>query len=99
MDPRAGGLFGNQAKWTPGGLSIGWCDASNVYLEPNAVLAAANSFASRQGQPFTVTSRTLYKRLAEKEALETTDSVSTTIRLNQVPGRPRALHVKMALLV
>ena len=61
------GPLGDETK--PGGKLIGWIDGANLYLDPEAVIAAVHGIASSQGSPITITPITLRKRLNERGIL------------------------------
>ncbi|MBX6773542.1 MAG: DUF927 domain-containing protein [Chloroflexi bacterium] len=52
------------------GRRIGWRAGAEVWLEPEEAYAAINAFAREQGQALPVTQRTLWRRLAERGALQ-----------------------------
>ena len=58
-----------ELKWRPIGACIGWVDDEKLYLDPEATFATIQKFASDQKEPFPVTQRTLWKRLADKGLL------------------------------
>jgi hypothetical protein len=70
------------ARWRPQGHRIGWLASCNtiVYLDPETAYAAAQRFASGQGQALGVGSKTLWKRLAAANllAVKDADSRNTT---------------------
>jgi hypothetical protein len=55
--------------YEPRGDRIGWVDGSNLYLEPEASFHAAQQFGQQGGEPLTVASKTLHKRLHERNLL------------------------------
>ncbi|MDK1021840.1 MAG: hypothetical protein QGD90_09425 [Candidatus Hydrogenedentes bacterium] len=63
-----------QEEWQPKGNRIGWVDASDVYLDPDASFAAVQRLASQQGSSLAITQQTLWKRLAEKGKLASQES-------------------------
>lgn len=58
-----------RASWQALGERIGWIDATNLYLHPEAAYRAAQRFADGQHTPLPVTQRTLWKRLREAGVL------------------------------
>jgi hypothetical protein len=57
--------LGNDSRWVPGGLAIGWEDGGDLYLDPLGSYAAAQRLASEQHEPLAITAQTLRKRLVE----------------------------------
>jgi hypothetical protein len=60
-------------EWQPQGKRVGWIDGEQLYLEPEAAYAAAQSLAGEQGESLTVSPRTLWKRLRERGLLASWD--------------------------
>lgn len=60
-------------EWQPQGDRAGWIDGENLLLEPNAVFAVVQRMAREQGTCLSVTARTLWKRLREKDILASHD--------------------------
>jgi len=59
-------------EWRPQGERIGWLEDENLYLEPDAALAAVQKQGRDSGEPLVVTGRTLSKRLHERGLLLST---------------------------
>lgn len=53
----------------PGGNLVGWLDGGKVYLDAGAAYAAVASMARDQGESFTITENSLWKRFADKGLL------------------------------
>jgi hypothetical protein len=60
------------SDWHPQGRRIGWLDDNDVYLEPEAAFAEAQSLAVQQGEALRVSPQTLRKRLHERRLLAST---------------------------
>ena len=58
------GLAGT-VHWQPQGIAIGWVDACNVYIDPQAAYAELDRLARETGEPLP-SPRTLWKRLGER---------------------------------
>lgn len=76
----------------PLGRRIGWTDGADVLLDPEAAFAEVQQMASQQGTAFSVTPRTLWKRMAEKQLLVT--EAGKNLPKRTVGGvRERVLHM------
>jgi hypothetical protein len=65
---------GLDPRWEPQGRRIGWLDGpDDLLLEPEAAYAEAQELARHQGESLPVSSRTLWKRLRERNLLATWD--------------------------
>ena len=64
----------SQATHRPQGKRIGWTDERVLYLHPGAAFAVAQTMGREMGDPLTVTSATLRKRLKERGVIETPES-------------------------
>ena len=87
--------------WRDQGKRIGWVDGENVYLDPDAAYATAQGLASEQGESLTVSLRTLYKRLRDRELLASWESKRnrTTVRRSLEGSRERdVLHLLARVL-
>jgi hypothetical protein len=88
------GAYGPETTHRPGGDRIGWVDGDNLYLEPAATYRALSMFTRDQGESLPVTERTLWKRLAERGLLlSTEDNKHTVKRTLSGAGRVRVLHL------
>lgn len=59
-------------EWRPQGERVGWLEDEELYLEPDATLAAVQKQGRDSGEPLAVTGRTLRKRLHERSLLLST---------------------------
>ena len=86
--------YGEERRHRPKGDRIGWADETGLYLEPSATYRAISLFARDQGEGVPVTERVLWKRLAERGHLLTTDDGKHTVK-KTLPdsGRVRVLHL------
>src|SRR5262249_2396757 len=62
-----------RTEWQARGDRIGWMDVDGVYLDPPVALAAAQRLSEDIGEPLSVTSSTLHRRLNERGFLASTD--------------------------
>ena len=85
-------------EWQPRGDRVGWVDWETVLLNPDAAYAAAQKLARHQGTPLSITSRTLWKRLAEKGWLVGRDAVRNTTKKIVAGTRRRVLRISVELL-
>ena len=70
-----------RAVWPPNGEMVSWLDnRDDLLLEPETAYATAKRLASQQGISLGISQRTLWKRLAEKEMLASTDPHQNTVR-------------------
>jgi hypothetical protein len=60
------------SDWNPEGRRIGWLDDKDLYLEPEAAFAEAQSLAVQQGEALSVSPQTPRKRLHERRLLAST---------------------------
>lgn len=82
----------------PTGSRIGWIEGKNVYLDPDSAFAAAHRLAQGQGTSLPITPKTLWKRLAEKGHLASTEPGRNTVRLMVAGKRYRVIHLDKASL-
>jgi hypothetical protein len=91
--PEAWGWRFSGEEWRPQGERVGWVDGIDLYLEPEAAFAATQRQGRNSGDPLTVTSRTLNKRLHERGLLASTDLPHLTVRRVLQGSRRRVLHL------
>lgn len=86
--------------WRPQGHRIGWLDAGNVYLEPEAALAVVQQLGDDTGDGIAIASATLRKRLHERGLLASIDQKRDRLVVRRRLERKRraVLHVKAAVL-
>jgi hypothetical protein len=80
------------------GRRIRWIEGQDIYLDPDAAFAAAQKLAQSQGTSLPITQQTLWKRLAEKRYLLSTDPGRNTMRLTVAGKRPRVIHLDKTAL-
>ncbi|MDQ4128619.1 MAG: hypothetical protein M3151_11835 [Actinomycetota bacterium] len=85
-------------EWRPQGERIGWLEYEDLYLEPDAALAAVQKQGRDSGEPLAVTGRTLRKRLHERGLLVSTGKEregreTLTVRHTLEGSRKGVLHV------
>ena len=85
-------------EWRPQCERVGWLEDEDLYLEPNAALAAVQKQGRDSGEPLAVTGRTLRKRLHERGLLLSTGKESEgcetlTVRHTLECSRKSVLHM------
>jgi hypothetical protein len=90
----------NGAAWEPQGRRIGWIEAEDFYLEPEAAFAEAQEMARHQADSLPISARTLRKRLNERGLLESTDPDREVLTVRKtLEGRRReVMHLRAAHL-
>jgi hypothetical protein len=93
---------GLDPRWEPQGRRIGWLDGpDDLLLEPEAAYAEAQELARHQGESLPVSSRTLWKRLRERNLLATWDErrQRNTVRRTLEGTKDRdVLHLRLGAL-
>jgi hypothetical protein len=86
-------------SWRPQGSRIGWLDEAYLYLTPDATYSAIVQMAREQGEAFSLTQRTLWKRLDERGVLMREIGESRYTSRIQVHGkRERVVCVSRQIL-
>ncbi len=87
-------------EWHPQGPRVGWIDADNVYLDPEAAYGAAQQLGARTGEPLLISSQTLRKRLKEQKFLASVDEATgtLTVRRKHAGQQRRVLHIHLSSL-
>src|SRR5215211_3397756 len=85
-------------EWRPQAERVGWLEEEDLYLEPDAVLAAIQKQGRDSGEPLAVTGRTLRKRLHERGLLLSTGKEhegreTLTVRHTLEGSRKSVLHM------
>jgi hypothetical protein len=75
------GEAGEHPLLEPQGRCIGWVREQDVYLEPDAAYREVQRFATAQGEPLSVTPRTLWRRVAERGLLASHEDERTTAKV------------------
>jgi hypothetical protein len=85
---------------SPSGHRIGWVEGENLYLEPEAAFAVVQDLAREQGDAIAVQSRTLWRRLREKNLLASYDQKRghNTVRIRVEQARYNVLHLHASSL-
>jgi hypothetical protein len=78
-------MFEGQYHPPSGKPMIGWVQGQDLYLDPEAAYAAVQDLAHEQGGSLGVGAKTVWKRLKEKDLLESADEGRNLLQ------RPRAL--------
>lgn len=88
-------------EWRPQGHLVGWVDAEDLYLEPQASYAEAQALAREAGDTLAVSPRTLHKRLDERRLLASKDEGRERLTVRQTLGERRraVLHIHTGSLV
>jgi hypothetical protein len=89
-------------EWQPQGRRVGWTDADNLYLEPEASYAEAQELARQSADSLGVSPHTLRKRLDETNLLVSTgkdEGRETFLARKTLDGRRRqVLHIDITSL-
>jgi hypothetical protein len=99
-EPKSWGWSIPANDWLPRGTLVGWVDGNSLYLEPEAAYAVAQAMAQAGGEPLTVSSKTLHKRLKERGLLASTDRQRgrLVVRRTLEGHRREVLHLRVAAL-
>jgi hypothetical protein len=85
---------GDKGDWYEQGRCIGWLESTDLLLDPESVFAAVNRLATDQGEAFSISPSTLYKRLDERGMLVSKDAERRTVRWTVQGVRRRVLHLR-----
>lgn len=80
------------------GNRIGWIDGDNLYLEPEASYGVAQRLARDGGEPLSVGSKTLHKRLDERSLLASKEKGRLVVRKTLEGERRHVLHLNKSTL-
>jgi hypothetical protein len=99
--PKAWGWREERGERHPLGSLVGWVAGADVYLEPDAAYAAAQSLGQATGDGIPVQPRTLHKRLHEKGLLASVDETRKTcpVRKTLAGARRTVLHLRASSLL
>lgn len=88
----------DQSQARAQGHRIGWIDGEDLFLEPEASYAEAQSLAAEQGETLAIAPATMRKRLKEKELLASVDlnRKTNTVRRTLEGKRREVLHLRAA---
>jgi hypothetical protein len=86
---------GTRSSWHAQGRRIGWVEAEDLLLEPEASFAEAQRLAGEQGESLSTSPATLRKRLREKGYLRSFDATrrTNTVRRTLEGQRREVLHL------
>jgi hypothetical protein len=89
-----------QVDWRPQGIRVGWLDETNLYLDLEVALAAAQQVGQASGSSIGVSPKTLAKRLHERGFLASTDREQGSLKVRRTleGQRRRALHLASSVL-
>ena len=73
----------NGPEWRPLGRRVGWSDGINLYLDPGASFAVAQTLGAQTGEPLPVSERTIRMRLHEGKILASTDPARETLAVRR----------------
>lgn len=81
--------------WCPLGDTLGWVQFPELWLDPENVLAAVQTFGRHQGRPIEMGARSLWGRLADAGYIVTGRDGETTRRtqMREIAGRRRRVLV------
>jgi len=83
----------------PQGTRIGWLDGDNLYLEPEVSFVVAQRLAREGGEPLSVGSKTLHKRLDERRLLASKERKDRLVVRKTLEGaRRHVLHLDKSTL-
>jgi hypothetical protein len=87
-------------SWHPQGDLIGWADADDIYLQPEAAYRAARAFAETAGARLAVGQRTLHRHLRDRGALVDTGGPEHHTVRHDLSGQRsrRVLHISAQAL-
>lgn len=88
--PRSDGPY-SQPTLRSRGDRIGWLDSDEVLLEPDAAYAIIQRSARDQNEAFEISKNTLWKRLAQKGLLITSDTEKKNVVKRTVEGQRRSV--------
>ena len=95
-----GGEGFDREVWRPGRDRIGWVVDGDLFLDPEASFAAAQSMGRDVGDPLVVQPRTLHRRLHQAGALASVDERGRlTVRRTLAGARRTVLHISASLLI
>ena len=80
------------------GNCVGWVDGDDLYLQPKASYAAAQTMGAASGGSLVVTETTLWKRLKGKNLLCSMDDGRLTKRVVLAGSRKPVLHLRSDVL-
>ena len=89
---------GKNLEWQPLGDCVGWTKDDDIILEPDAAFATVQRIAREQGEAFPVTQRTLWKRLAERRLMASTEDDRNMARMTIMGKRRRVIHLSCETL-
>jgi len=89
-DYKGSGQYGTMVG---NGLVIGWINGDNLYLEAEAAMACAKTFAREQGNELPFTDRRIQKSLQEAGLLESSEPERNTVRKTLDGRRRYVLHM------
>ncbi|MEE8114925.1 MAG: bifunctional DNA primase/polymerase [Nitrososphaerales archaeon] len=98
-NPKAWGWREGYDYPTSQGSRIGWVDGDDLYLEPTAAYAAAQTMARASGGSLATSDATLRKRLKERNLLRSTKENRLTVRKMLGGVRHNVLHLHRDALV
>lgn len=75
------------------GTRIGWVRGWDLFLQPDAAFAVAQQLAGAQGGSLAISPRTLWKRMAERKLLRSSEAEHFSVKTRIGSQRPRVLHL------
>jgi len=100
-EPLVWGWREHAGEWRAQGSLIGWIEAEDLLLEPDAAYATAQSLARDMGESLAVSPKTLHKRLHEQGFLVSMEKARNTytIRRTLSGSRRAVLHLHAGSLM
>jgi hypothetical protein len=89
-DQRGSGI---QTYFASNGLTIGWIEGDDLYLEPETAMACAKRLSREQGNELPFSDRRIQKALQEAGLLKSSEPERNTIRKTLHVGRKYVLHL------
>ncbi len=103
MDPEGTGAF-QQETWRPQRERVGWLGdgeiGQDLFLDPDASFAAAQSMGRDTGDPLAVQPKTLHRRMQQAGLLQSVDAARHRLTVRRTLGGARryVLHLSTSLL-
>lgn len=89
----------NGGTYRPKGTLIGWIDGNDLLLEPETAYAVAQDMARKQSTSLPIRQRTLWKRMQQKDLLQSYEDGRLTVRRYIGRTRRRVIHISKDLIM
>lgn len=70
--------YSGRESYQPQGPRLGWVTDEGIYLDPETAYARANRLGEAQSESLAITKHTLWKRLAERQLIRTSEEAGKT---------------------